>query len=205
MTSLKERVKRYHGSENRSLDISQLELEALPILELVSVAAFVQVLSVSRNRLTALHNIASFAQLTALDLSHNQLSSLQDSSLSSLRNLRRLDLSRNALTEFNLIEVTVLSQLEVLVLHHNQLSALPSQEEMGHMRALRSLDVSHNHIAQVTTELETLLRLDDLNLSFNSSDLDVELLGSRARDLYEKVLYYFQYCNLRFNVTIVTI
>jgi hypothetical protein len=192
-TSMKERIRRFYETDTKAIDLSDLDLVMVPIAELKGLSESVRSLNLSRNNLfEGLLHMRLFSTLVQLDLSLNGLTSLQsaDGSFSSLRALKSVDLSRNALTAFP-VELLGLSSLETLVMHHNLLSALPPQDQMSSLKALCLLDVSHNCLDGVTDELEGLSRLGDLNLGHNRDDsgreMDTRSMGARAKELYEKV------------------
>src|SRR5258708_6325451 len=107
--------------------------------------------------------IAQFAQLEYLDLSHNHLSRLP-ADLANLKQLRELYLEHTHLTRLP-PEIGQLSQLEVLWLNHNRLTTLPP--EIGHLVRLRSLSLGHNRLTALPAEIGQLAQLNDLYLYRN--------------------------------------
>jgi hypothetical protein len=194
-TGLKERIRCFHENDTKSIDLSDLDFVAVPVTAVKDLAESVKILNLSRNDLApegGLLGMNIFSTLMHLDLSLNGLASLKSAvgGLSSLRTLKRVDLSRNVLAIFP-FELLDLTSLEILLLHHNLITALPPQDQMSSLKALRSLDMSHNRLGEVTNELENLMRLEELNLSHNrdgmGKEMDTHSLGGRARDLHEKV------------------
>ena len=101
--------------------------------------------------------------MTALDLSHNQLSAVPPE-WGQLQNLTALDLSHNQLSAVP-PEWGQLQNLTALDLSHNQLSAVPP--EWGQLQNLTALDLSHNQLSAVPPEWGQLQNLTALDLSHN--------------------------------------
>jgi hypothetical protein len=111
-----------HRRQQKSLDLSDKQLSALPseIRQLTGL----QFLDLSNNQLTALPpEIGQLASLQSLDLSNNQLTALPPE-IGQLASLQSLDLSYNKITTLP-AEVARLTALRFLNFDGNQLSNLP--------------------------------------------------------------------------------
>jgi internalin A len=84
--------------------------------------------------------------------------------IADLRNLRKLNISRNKLTSLP-AEIGQLKNLVDLNASDNQIGVLPFQ--MGELSSLVRLDLGNNHLAQLPSELCQLTQLRYLNLSGN--------------------------------------
>lgn len=128
-------------------------------------------------------SLVSLSGLTALDLSHNYISTLS-LNISTLVSLRFLDLSHNLMVGLPPQLVSSLpnmGQLEHLNLAHNRLwdlSTLPAHQ----LPSLTHLDVSHNRLSNLTPHLSSLNRLQVLDISHNNfSGLNGTLASSISR------------------------
>lgn len=85
-------------------------------------------------------------------------------SIPTLKNLSRVDLSNNNLTEFP-IELTFLSRVHYLNLEHNKISSFPTS--FGELTALTYLKLSYNHIVSLPSSITELINLKELDVIFN--------------------------------------
>lgn len=83
-------------------------------------------------------NIFSKTNLTALDVSYNQLSGAMPAEIRHLKNLKTLNLSHNSFTGVP-AEIGQLSNLEILNLSYNPITGLPY--ELGNLKNLKTLDL----------------------------------------------------------------
>jgi adenylate cyclase len=147
--------------------------------------------------------VASIVGLEVLDLSNNSITSLRDSNLNELHNLRRLNLSNNRLIGKNAIPSEITSQwkyLEYFNLSCNWLKGelLRSVLEVGYTTAesvstLMELDLSYNLITSLPNDFaERLPNLKKLYLVSNQlsclpegvlRQLDLECLDIRGNHL----------------------
>jgi len=104
--------------------------------------------------------LSQLTQLTSLDLSNNELSSL--SGLEYLSNLSSLSLSDNKLS--SLEGLGQLSNLSSLSLRNNQLSSL---EGLGQLSNLSSLYLDNNEFTHLPDELFNLAKLERLDVDDN--------------------------------------
>ena len=123
--------------------------------------------SCSYHQLTSLP-ISIHRDTTRLDLSHNQLTSLQDLSSVHLPKLRHLDISHNSVQELDQQALSGLTTLHSVDLSHNQLTVI-SDRAFVHLTAVTSLKLNHNRLNDaVTAEVFLgLSHLSQLDLSHN--------------------------------------
>jgi Leucine-rich repeat (LRR) protein len=165
-TKLIERIEECEKSGQYKLDVSHLGLSELPFVE-ISVLPRISVLLGFGNQLVSMPPLNCFRALTTIDISRNCLTDISDMRLSQLHHLNHLDLSRNQLRELP-VDLCKLPVLETLIVHRNLLTELPS--EISHVKALTSIDASYNHIQYIGATVETLPRLEFLNLDFQTPD-----------------------------------
>ena len=105
---------------------------------------------------------------TWLDLSQNQLTSLQELSIAHLPKLRHLDVSHSSVRELDQQTLSGLATLHSVDLSHNQLTVI-SDRAFVHLTALTSLKLDHNGLKDsVTAEVFLgLSHLSHLDLSHN--------------------------------------
>ena len=112
--------------------------------------------------------ISIHTDTTWLDLSHNQLASLQELSSVHLLKLRHLDISHNSVQELDQQALNGLTTLHSVDLSHNQLTVI-SDRAFVHLTALTSLKLDHNWLND-TVSAEVFLglsHLSQLDLSHN--------------------------------------
>ncbi|MBC1239955.1 COR domain-containing protein [Nostoc sp. 2RC] len=133
-------------------------------------------LDLSRNQLKTLPEeaLASLQQITSLDLSFNQLTTLPEA-LASLQQLTSLNLSRNQLKTLP-EAITRLQQLTYLNLSRNQLKTLP--EALTSLQQLTSLDLSCTGLTTMPEAIANLQQLTSLNLSYNQLKTLPEVITS---------------------------
>ncbi|XP_038606638.1 transforming growth factor beta activator LRRC33 [Tachyglossus aculeatus] len=137
------------------------------------------------------------ARLWALDLADNSLSAhaaATGAALRSLPALRRLDLSRNGLTEETAaLLLRNLSSLESLSLARNGLMRLDPSVFAG-LGSLRELDLQKNYIYEIEKgTFEGLGALDRLDLAYNILPciVDFELTQLRVLNVSNNILEWF--------------
>ena len=118
--------------------------------------------------------ITKLTNLTSLDLSSNQLTSVPPE-ITKLTNLTSLDLSGNQLTSLP-PEITKLTNLTSLDLSGNQLTSLPP--EITKLTNLTSLDLSDNQLTSLPPEITKLTNLTYLDLSENQLPIPPETLAN---------------------------
>uniref|UniRef100_A0A1A9WWJ0 LRRCT domain-containing protein n=1 Tax=Glossina brevipalpis TaxID=37001 RepID=A0A1A9WWJ0_9MUSC len=108
--------------------------------------------------------------LLALGLPGNALPSVPWSSISSLVELERLDLSNNRIKALGSSDLTSLINLEYLDLSNNQISSI-SQRTFANLRKLEILKLGGNRLGDYASSLKALTQcysLRDLDLSANN-------------------------------------
>ena len=163
-----------------------------------------QVLNVSHNRLANLSDLglrygaaktaagagADFCPmpLTELDISHNHLLEVDDSSFKSLNHLRVLRLDHNQIASIDSDALRPLEQLERLDLSVNKLSLLP-ELVFEPSRSLRRLDLSNNSLSTLAAQLfSTMSHLEVLVLSWNELTLSEAAIGGLFSHLVRLVV-----------------
>ena len=125
-------------------------------------------LNLSRNSLHELRGtLGNLAQLRLIDLSHNELTTLDPRVFTGQVGLRYLDLSHNLLMTLDLSD-TRTHKLQVLDLSHNRLQSIDVGPAF--FNKLRMLDLSHNNIKNysVSNTIRTQFpKLEMLELSYN--------------------------------------
>jgi len=168
------RIAKVRRTANPALDLSDLQLTALPseIKHLVKL----RYLNLSHNRLTKLPaDIGTLRQLQSLQLSHNRLTTLPPE-IGALDQLTRLEACGNRLTHLP-PEIGQLTDLEHLDLADNQLAALPPT--IGQLTHLKILYLTGNPLETLPPELEQLTQENALNLIYardNTSGSDIPLV-----------------------------
>lgn len=122
-------------------------------------------------------------RLTDLDLSRNELITIDNNNFYQFYYLQTLNLSRNKLI---LLPQSVLDmkQLEKLNISYNCFNNLPVV--ITKMKSLVTLDASYNNISEIPAEFEHMISLDMINLIGNSN-LTTRNIGERVMFLLDKV------------------
>ncbi|WP_061248481.1 LIC_11051 family fibronectin-binding protein [Leptospira noguchii] len=146
-------------SGNKITQISNLNREFSEIIEL----------GLFDNRLTSLDGIGRFPKLKELLIWGNELETISPE-ISSLKNLTRIDVTKNKISSFPNIGATLESVTD-LSLSKNQLTQIP--EALTQFPNLKSLGLSDNQFEEIPDELfENFQKLETLSLSNNQlSDL----------------------------------
>ena len=151
-------------------------------------------LSLPNNLLNSIPDeIFDLPNLNRLDLSQNQIRSLNPEKLAKSSSLKKLDLSDNDVIDINNIQVPVsmekfilknnhlnfaaisrfnLTYLKVLDLSHNKLNGTLSKESFQFSNTLKSLDLSFNSLKKLTDKCFTNFpKLKTLNLESNEIEV----------------------------------
>ncbi len=169
------RIERAYAEKATSLDLSHLELEAVPerLCELTSL----QLLRLDSNHLTSLPEwLGDLKSLQRLDLDNNHLTSLPER-LGELKSLQMLYLHYNRLTSVP-EQLGELKSLQLLYLHYNRLASVP--ERLGELAALRELRLDSNQLTSVPERLGELAALRGLRLDGNQLTSVPEQFGDLA-------------------------
>ncbi|XP_046468257.1 leucine-rich repeat protein soc-2 homolog [Neodiprion pinetum] len=166
------------------LDLSRNNLTALPE-RMITKITNLQRLNLSQNQLSVLDpDLKLLTNLTWLDVSHNNIQSLENGSLQSLTQLEHLDLSFNRIDSLGENNVIHLTQLATLILNNNRLVYLSPHElpvsitnlNAGYnmitnvpetLNNLQKLDMEYNEIVELNDNLSLLNRAKSLNFSGN--------------------------------------
>ncbi len=158
----RQRIQAAKEKQLEELDLSNAKITQIPdeVLELTHL----KILNLKWNKIQkSLAHIVFFSNLTWLDLSNNQLSTLPDS-FSNLSNLTWLDLSNNRLSTLP-ESITNLFNLTTLDLSNNRLSTLPNS--FSNLSKLTWLYLSNNHLSTLPNSFSNLSKLIRLYLSNN--------------------------------------
>lgn len=149
ITEARWRIERAREHASTDLDLSALELKALP------------------------EELFELTWLEALDLSFNELTTLPER-LGELTSLVHLSLARNDLSVLP-DGIGQLQALESLSLHGNRLRALP--DSTGNLLALEELDLGENRLEHLPDSLAQLQKLQSIDLSQNRLEYLPAALG----------------------------
>ncbi|XP_038580255.1 toll-like receptor 13 [Micropterus salmoides] len=141
-------------------------------------------LELSNNNVNSINNtfLQSCSQLIELDLSYNSLEELSEFSLSSMKQLRRLDLNTNFLSRVP-PALKSLSTLEILDLSVNFISELGCSDFLNLTR-LTTLDLNQNRISTLNgCVFQDLKDLKVLNMGENSIHLLIDFFKVNLQKL----------------------
>ncbi|XP_063686349.1 centriolin-like isoform X2 [Bolinopsis microptera] len=113
-------------------------------------------------KIKRIENLDGLVQLEQLSLSHNVIEKIEN--VSHLKCLRVLNLSYNSIQKIE--SISSLTNLETLNLSHNNISQLPYRL-FKQLQRIKKLDVSHNDIAEFSTQIK---QIRDLRLLGNLQD-----------------------------------
>ncbi|XP_078678549.1 uncharacterized protein LOC144914516 [Branchiostoma floridae x Branchiostoma belcheri] len=156
------------------LDLSHNNINSYINMETVNIAISfnltdvksVNHLNLSYNRLQGVESPSLPANLTVLDLQHNEIGYFLPESLFSIAGLTYLDLSHNDIRTTSLATIQS-PTLETLRLDNNGLEGIDGEFTKG-LKKLKTLTLSHNHIRVIGKEnLRWLVQLVQLDLSHN--------------------------------------
>ncbi|MHA2231373.1 MAG: leucine-rich repeat domain-containing protein [Candidatus Hodarchaeales archaeon] len=177
---------KFSGTKLISLDLSRLELTALP--ESISKLEHLQMLYLGDNKLAAFpQSLSTLKQLRRLEAEKNQILTLPDSfgnlanlehltlygnqltslpdSFGNLTNLKFLDLKDNQLSTAFPVSFGNLANLEVLEVARNQ---LPGLSEIGKLVNLEKAELKENKLTSLPETIGNLRKLRELDLDENS-------------------------------------
>jgi internalin A len=156
------RIEKARESNSNSLDLSKLNLTAIPT-SLVQLANL-KTLDLSGNQITAIpDSLAQLTNLQGLDLRGNQIAAIPDS-LAQLANLQGLGLESNQITAIP-DSLAQLTNLQVLSLSDNRIMAIP--DSLAQLTNLQGLGLKGNQITAIPDSLAQLTSLEELDLSSN--------------------------------------
>uniref|UniRef100_A0A8D8ZE25 Protein slit n=1 Tax=Cacopsylla melanoneura TaxID=428564 RepID=A0A8D8ZE25_9HEMI len=162
------------GSPLQALGLPNNLLATVPTSALAPLAAQLDRLDLSHNQLQKLDNTSfkGLSSLNFLDLSFNKLMSLSADSLSSLVTLRVLRLQGNRLTVSVVSSLQGLRTLTDMDLSHNLLAGPLGPSTVPRLSSLKVLSLAHNQFSNVTKG--ALAGLDKLSsLSCHHNQIDV--------------------------------
>ena len=170
-----------HTTKLMHLDIGNNQLETLDYSMFKGLFGL-QFLKLSVNRIFKImpYTFKSQQSLFHLDLSYNLLTALNDNILQGLGNLTELSFAGNRLVSIEYATLSVVPRLLYLNLTDNRFQSVPSG--LGGLNKLSHLDLSNNHITNISVE------------SFrNLTDLASLLLNDNQ--IVSLSAHLFKYCN----------
>lgn len=125
-------------------------------------------LDLSFNRLSRIDasTFRSEYSLQILQLHHNEIESIADNAFASLYNLHTLVLSHNRLSRIDALSFTGLSVLSLLALDSNKIDSVHN-DAFKNITSLMELNVSNNRLEAVPSAINSLQFLRSLDLSHN--------------------------------------
>jgi internalin A len=156
------RIEEAKRSGSESLDLSELELTAIPdsIARLVNL----KTLNLVGNQITAIpDSIARLVNLEHLNLSENQITTIPDA-IAQLVNLRYLNLRHNQIIAIP-DSIVQLVHLEDLYLGQKQITAIP--DSISQLVNLQHLNLENSQITFIPDSIAQLVNLRSLHLSGN--------------------------------------
>ncbi len=126
--------------ELKNLDVSGNKLQLLPVK--LDELTLLQILNVNCNELTALPSFVHLKNLLRLDVSHNQLTELPDG-IYELEHLAEIHASNNQIASID-ANVSKLTSLKVLSLNVNKIELIPT--ELSECHKLKDLHLQDNLI-----------------------------------------------------------
>jgi len=150
------------------LDFSWEGLMSVPV---ISPGQLVHTLDLSHNNLHSLYNDSfhPYPNVTKLILSSDNITIIESKTFSNLQSLTEVDLSYNRLTFIHPSMFVLNTNLQALSLQGNPLYTFESGMPFLIATSLRSLDLSHCHLLQFSTEsLSGLPKLEILDLRQNN-------------------------------------
>ncbi|XP_018428594.1 PREDICTED: leucine-rich repeat-containing protein 58 [Nanorana parkeri] len=148
------------------LSLSRLGLDNLSLEQMTDERKKeVQQLLLPHNRLVVLPPaVATFSQLSLLDISNNSMAFIGEEILG-LTRLKTLLAKNNRLDEFSLPKEMGSMKLEVLNLSGNQFEEIPSQ--LLQIQTLKTLSMGGNRLKSIPVEVENMISLEFLYLGGN--------------------------------------
>lgn len=132
---------------------------------LLSLSKSLTDLNVSLNKITSLpSDFGCLTKLSSLDLSNNQLSHLPDS-CDRLSSLREINICNNRFSNLPSVLYS-LRTMEIILASGNQIQIIDVDSLLS-MKALSTLDLQNNNIAQVPPQLGNVTQLRSLQLEGN--------------------------------------
>ncbi|CAJ0951102.1 unnamed protein product, partial [Mesorhabditis belari] len=170
------------------LDLSENEIQKVPINALETIANSLSYLNLKRNKIGSIDasQFIGLKNLSTLILSDNVIESIEIAAFEHLPSLRFLDLSHNPITTWHPQAFAELSHsISLLNLADTGLFSVP---KVSH-RSLRHLNISHNKIYDIQKkDLAPFAKLDTLDISYNNvhaldSNLFVDLTGLKELNI----------------------
>jgi len=158
-------------TDQPALDYLDFSSEGLMSVPVFSPGQMVHTLDLSHNNLHSLYNgnFYPYPNVTKLILSFDNIISIESKTFSNLQSLTEVDLSYNSLTFIHPSMFVLNTNLQALSLQGNPLYTFESGTPFLIATSLRSLDLSHCHLLQFSTEsLSGLPKLEILDLRQNN-------------------------------------
>ncbi|UYP45805.1 hypothetical protein NEF87_002090 [Candidatus Lokiarchaeum ossiferum] len=167
LTTLQEIIGLKHIKDLQILDLSENNLKAInfadPLFHDFQFLGSIQHLILRFNQITSIQGLERLPNLEVLYISHNQLTSLQDSGIQQLKQLYVLDLSNN---EIDMVEgIAGIENLTQLDLSYNHIQSWSGIE---HFLSLTTLNLAHNEFLDM--QGSGLQNLKSLDMTHNQID-----------------------------------
>ena len=171
-----ERIQQAKETNATKLDLSGLDLKKIP--QEIQKLTELKELDLSHNQISKIENLDTLINLTTFDLENNQISKIEN--LDTLAKLTTLDLETNSISKIENLDA--LYKLTTLNLYNNQISKI---ENLYALTNITELNLSDNNISKIEN-LGSLFFLKKLDLTDNPlteipeplMDLDLEIIWS---------------------------
>ncbi|XP_019111372.1 leucine-rich repeats and immunoglobulin-like domains protein 1 [Larimichthys crocea] len=157
------------GLQIKDLYLSNNKISALELGALDHLGSTLQVLRLSRNRISQIPVKAfQLPRLTQLELNRNRIRQVEGLTFQGLSSLEVLKLQRNSISKLTDGAFWDLAKMKVLHLDYNSLTEVNSGSLYG-LTALQHLFLSNNSIARINADgWKFCQKLRELNLSYNN-------------------------------------
>ena len=152
--------------------LKRIKLESTKFEQMIYIVLNPNVISIDFSETSFLNDfsfLSSLIKLEELRLSQLNISSMDDIKIETFHMLKRLDLSHNSLTRVTFNSLANAKNLEVLDLSYNCILFIDERifSTNDYLNNLRHLNLEHNQLSVLTSDMSKLKKLFTLRLSFN--------------------------------------